>query len=93
MNPRVPELIQPLLEAYMHLMAKELPSFLTGFYLHGSITLDAFSAQLSDIDFTAFISRQCTANDFESHHTPKDSSDHCSTVPTLALGGKLFAVE
>ncbi len=47
-------------------MAKELPYFLSGFYLHGSIALNAFNAQLSDIDFIAFMSRQCTANDIES---------------------------
>lgn len=64
MNPRVPELIQPLLEEYLRLMTKELPGLLSGFYLHGSIALNAFNPKLSDIDFIAFINWQCTTNDF-----------------------------
>jgi hypothetical protein len=61
----VPQTINPLLEAYLGLLEKELPGFVTGFYLHGSIALGAFDPKLSDIDFIAVISRLCAKRDFE----------------------------
>jgi hypothetical protein len=66
MNPRVPEAIQPLLEEYLLLLDSKLPNFLEACYLQGSLALGAFNERLSDIDFIAFISRACTANDLES---------------------------
>jgi hypothetical protein len=65
MDSRVPAQIRPLLEEYICSLDKELPGFVTGLYLHGSIALDAFNEDHSDIDFIAFISRQTTDDDFE----------------------------
>lgn len=65
MQTRIPHLIHPLLDDYISLTTKELPGFLTAFYLHGSIALDAFQESLSDIDFIAVISRTCTTSDLE----------------------------
>lgn len=62
---RIPPAIQPLLDEYIRLTAKDLPGFITAFYLHGSVALDAFQDGLSDIDFVAVISRPCSASDLE----------------------------
>ncbi len=61
----IPEVIKPLLEAYIAALEKELPGLMTGFYLHGSIALGAFHSHLSDIDFITVVSRRCTADDIE----------------------------
>jgi hypothetical protein len=66
MNITLPAPIQPLLNDYVHLLEKELPGFVTGLYLHGSIALGAFNIHLSDIDFIAFITRHPTTRDLAS---------------------------
>ena len=59
----MPDPIQPLLDAYLTWLEQTLPGFLSGFYLHGSIALGAFSPRLSDIDFVATLSRPASAGD------------------------------
>ena len=63
MGNRIPELIQPLINDYLNQIEESLPTFLKGFYIHGSIALNAFNERLSDIDFIATISHNCTAGD------------------------------
>lgn len=65
MDARIPEPIQPLLTSYVERIDQSLPDLITGFYLHGSLALDAFNLRLSDIDFIAVISRRMTAADLE----------------------------
>ena len=65
MNQNIPQVIAPLLDAYMTAMERELPGLLTGFYLHGSIALGAFNPRSSDIDALAVISRRCTPSEIE----------------------------
>ena len=65
-DTRIPELIRPLLQAYMHLLETKLPGLVTGLYLHGSVALDAFNAAHSDIDFVALLNRRCSESDVES---------------------------
>jgi hypothetical protein len=55
----IPTQIQPLLDDYVRLVSSQLPGLLEGLYLHGSVALGAFDAQLSDIDFIAVTSRRC----------------------------------
>jgi hypothetical protein len=62
-NNRIPEPLRPLLERLLSRFDAELPGFVTGFYLHGSIALDAFNPRRSDIDFLAVISRIPTPDD------------------------------
>jgi hypothetical protein len=59
MTSRIPAPIEPLLAEYVRLAGERLPDLLAGFYLHGSIVLDAFDPRLSDIDFLAVLSRPC----------------------------------
>ena len=65
MDTRIPTPIHDLLGEYMRLLAQELPGFVTGLYLHGSIALNAFTVHHSDIDFVALLSRRATATDIE----------------------------
>lgn len=66
MDKRIPPQLHTLLHDFQSLHTKELPGFMTGLYLHGSIALDAFNDAFSDIDFVAFTSRRATASDVES---------------------------
>lgn len=62
---RIPEPVRPALEEYLLFMEKELPGLLAGFYLHGSLALEAFNVHSSDIDFITVVSRRCTASDVD----------------------------
>lgn len=85
MDPRIPPHIQPTLEAYTTSLERELPGFVTGLYLHGSIALGAFHEPSSDIDFVAITSRRATVED-----TSKLTSIHRAITkahPRWALEG------
>ncbi|MBZ0291013.1 MAG: DUF4111 domain-containing protein [Anaerolineae bacterium] len=58
-----PPLLQPLFEDYLRTMQRELPGYITGFYLHGSLALGAFQPHTSDIDCITTISRRSTDDD------------------------------
>ena len=66
MNPRIPEYLRPLAQDYLTSVEGALPGLVTGFYLHGSLALDAFDPSQSDVDFVAVVSRSCTALDAQS---------------------------
>jgi hypothetical protein len=68
MDSRIPPMLHPLLSDYQQLLGGELPSLVTGLYLHGSLALDAFNQDLSDIDYVAFISRDASAQDLKRLH-------------------------
>ncbi|MBA3872528.1 MAG: nucleotidyltransferase domain-containing protein, partial [Anaerolineae bacterium] len=57
MDKRVPEVIRPMLQAYLDQLEQQLPGFVESVYLHGSIALGAFDEQRSDIDFITLIRR------------------------------------
>lgn len=63
MDSRIPDVIQPLLQSYLHSLEKEVPDLVKAIYLHGSVALGAFDADQSDIDFVAILSRRCTDDD------------------------------
>lgn len=69
MDSRIPAQIEPLLHDFLSALATELPGYVTGFYLHGSIALNAFNEHLSDIDFIAFISRLSSERDLKALRT------------------------
>ncbi len=58
MDGRIPEPVQPILQRYLQLVQERLPGLMAGFYLHGSIALDAYNARLSDVDFVTLVSRR-----------------------------------
>ena len=65
MNTRIPQIIQPMLQAYVDLLNRELPDFVEAVYLHGSIALDAFDEGQSDIDTVVVISRLAGEGDIQ----------------------------
>ncbi|MBK9925821.1 MAG: DUF4111 domain-containing protein [Anaerolineales bacterium] len=64
-NQRIPEPIHPILENYAVLTNKELPDLISGFYIVGSIALDGFNEQFSDIDFVTVLHRKANQVDLE----------------------------
>lgn len=65
MSQSTPETIRPLLDEYLALTGKHLPSLFSGFYLEGSIALGGFNERLSDIDFIALFQREPTPAETE----------------------------
>lgn len=63
MDSRVPMQVQKILNDYITLFQNKLPNILEGFYLHGSIALDAYINGCSDIDFMAVVNRSLTEED------------------------------
>ena len=63
MNATIPPEIQTQLDDFLTQVNTTLPGLLNGFYLYGSIALEAFHPQKSDIDFLAIINRPCTETD------------------------------
>lgn len=64
-STRIPTSINPLLEEYMTQVDTSFPGLIAGFYLEGSLALDAFNENFSDVDFVAVISRSCTELEIE----------------------------
>lgn len=85
MNERIPPQIEPLLTTYLVSLERELPGFVTGLYIHGSIALGAFHEPSSDIDFIAVISRHVTPEDLGILKTIH--RDIKQTYPRWALEG------
>ena len=65
MHPRIPELLAAPLDEYMGLINIELPGLMCGFYIQGSIALDAFNEHFSDIDFITVVGRVYSESDVE----------------------------
>ncbi|MGE6752830.1 aminoglycoside adenylyltransferase domain-containing protein [Rossellomorea sp. NPDC071047] len=63
---RLPSVVQAVLNDYLILFNKYLPNTMKGVYLHGSISLDAYVNNSSDIDFIAVTRRRMTSEDAES---------------------------
>lgn len=57
--------VKSVLDEYIALIHKRLPNMLEGFYLQGSIALDAYAEDLSDIDFIAIIKRRLSVEEVE----------------------------
>lgn len=60
MDSRIPVLVQNIINEYIALFHERIPNRLEGFYLHGSIAIDAFIEGTSDIDFIAIVNQQLT---------------------------------
>jgi Domain of unknown function (DUF4111) len=63
MDTRIPECIRPVLNDYLLLLQIELPGLIEGFYIHGSIALNAFNPYLSDIDFITILIQRATTSE------------------------------
>lgn len=47
-HPRLPIIIQPILDDYRSMMSQQLPGLLNGFYVVGSTALDGFDENFED---------------------------------------------
>ncbi|WP_342504878.1 aminoglycoside adenylyltransferase domain-containing protein [Sporosarcina sp. FSL K6-2383] len=61
----IPVIVQTVLDEYITLFHARLPNRLEGFYLQGSIALDAYVENSSDIDFIAIINRRLSEGEAE----------------------------
>jgi hypothetical protein len=59
----LPDSVKNVLNEYISLLNEELPDTIKGLYLHGSIALDAYHANSSDIDFVAVTQRPLSEQD------------------------------
>ncbi|WP_299736826.1 aminoglycoside adenylyltransferase domain-containing protein [Rossellomorea sp. y25] len=60
---RFPKMVEAVLQDYLALCNKYLPRTIEGLYLHGSIVLDAYVNNSSDIDFISVTRRRMTEKD------------------------------
>ena len=60
MDSKIPIPVQNILSLYMSLFYERIPNTLEGLYIHGSIALNAYINDSSDIDFIAIVNRQLT---------------------------------
>ncbi|MEO8612274.1 MAG: aminoglycoside adenylyltransferase domain-containing protein [Chloroflexota bacterium] len=81
----IPESVCWVMDDYMTFMQDDLPGFLSGLYIQGSIALGAFSPGQSDIDFIAVISRRATPDDIA--HLKIVHEKVMTLYPTLPLEG------
>lgn len=56
----IPKEIQRVIHTHIDTIEAKLPNILEAYYLYGSISLDAFNNELSDIDFIAVTNRNLT---------------------------------
>jgi predicted nucleotidyltransferase len=83
MDVRIPTLIQPLLDAYLHAL-EPFHTHFYGIYIYGSIALGAFEEQESDIDMVAL-----TQGDWTSQELGQLERIHEKLVKEYALGKRL----
>ncbi|MEW6732374.1 MAG: aminoglycoside adenylyltransferase domain-containing protein [Acidobacteriota bacterium] len=65
MHKRIPQIVQPILEKYIRLIENQLPGFIGGFYIYGSIALDAFNEKFSDIDFITVVNHKVMSDELK----------------------------
>ncbi|MDL4839964.1 hypothetical protein [Aquibacillus rhizosphaerae] len=62
---RIPPIVDAVLNEYINLFNEFLPGTMEGLYLHGSIALDAYVHNSSDIDFITITNRPLTDQNAE----------------------------
>jgi hypothetical protein len=90
-TPELPAAVEAALQAYLGQIDRTLPSFLEGFYLHGSLALGAWEAGLSDVDFIAVAGRRCSTSDLEA--LGDLHADLARRYPAVQLEGGYLAWE
>ena len=65
-SSRLPPTVSPKLAAFGTLLAEVAPGLVVGCYLTGSLALDAFDEERSDIDFVAALARPAAASELAS---------------------------
>ena len=60
---KLPKIVEVVLGEYQEMMNAYIPNMVEGLYLHGSIALEAFEADKSDIDFITVMNRRFTIDE------------------------------
>lgn len=61
----IPEKVKEIINKHIDLIESRLPNSLVGYYIYGSISLDAFDDGISDIDYVAILNRKVTETDLK----------------------------
>ncbi|MCM3665872.1 DUF4111 domain-containing protein [Mesobacillus subterraneus] len=61
----IPRMVDEVLKDYINLFNEHLPGTIEGLYIHGSIALNAYVDDSSDIDFISLTNRRLTEEDSE----------------------------
>ncbi|WP_233434987.1 aminoglycoside adenylyltransferase domain-containing protein [Mesobacillus jeotgali] len=61
----IPMIVEKVLKDYINLFNEHLPETIEGLYIHGSIALNAYDDESSDIDFITLTNRRLTEEDSE----------------------------
>ncbi|MBT2682314.1 nucleotidyltransferase domain-containing protein [Bacillus sp. ISL-37] len=61
----IPMIVEKVLKDYINLFNEHLPETIEGLYIHGSIALNAYVEDSSDIDFITLTNRRLTEEDSE----------------------------
>ncbi len=97
LTPRIPSVLHPLILDYTLRLEREIPGFVTAFYLTGSIALDSFNPRFSDIDFISILSRRATPGDMDSilkiHHVVEGQSPKWKMEGIYLQAGDLGRLE
>jgi hypothetical protein len=59
----IPNIVNTVLEEYINLFNEHLPETIEGLYIHGSIALDVYVDDSSDIDFITLTNRRLIEED------------------------------
>lgn len=62
----IPVTVETVINEYINLLKAYFPGILEGVYIHGSIALNAYVEDSSDIDFITIINRRLSEEDFNS---------------------------
>ena len=88
MNPSLPAPIQPIIENYILLLNKQLPGLINAFYIVGSIALDEFNEQFSDIDFLGVLNQEANPKEIEELRHLTRTKSHPKTATDLSAKPK-----
>ena len=86
----IPQEVNEVLKEYFSLFESNLPNFIDGYYIYGSVSLGEFTYGVSDIDFIAVVKRKAT--DVEINLLKEIHSDIQKKFPEIDLMG-LYILE
>jgi hypothetical protein len=80
---KLPKMVETVLNDYIRLFHKHLPETLEGLYLHGSIALNSFVDEFSDIDFITITKHRLSKEDSDVLTLIHKSIQHTYQKPEL----------
>lgn len=65
MTGQIPVVVENMCQMYCKLIIKEFPGAISGVYLYGSVALDDFRVESSDVDFVTVVNRKLSEVDLD----------------------------